>query len=57
MDRDECEMPFELPVGEANRFDEVAVVVLLDQVRDGLGVRLGGEDVTVLASSRSRSSR
>ena len=45
VDRDEGEMALELVEGEPGRLDEIAVVVLLDQVADGLGVGLGREDV------------
>ena len=48
MDRDEREVTLELGVGASHRLDEVALVVLLDQVRDGLGVGLGREDVALL---------
>ena len=51
VDRDEGEVALELVEGEARRLDEVAVVVLLDQVADRLGVRLGREDVTGLAEA------
>ena len=44
-------MALELVEGEPRRLDEVAVVVLLDQVGDGLGVGLGGEDVTCCAQA------
>ncbi len=49
VDRDEGEVTLELVEREARRLDEIAVVVLLDQVADRLGVRLGREDVTGLA--------
>ena len=49
VDRDEGEVALQLVEGETGRLDEVAVVVLLDQVRDGLGVGLGREGVTGLA--------
>ena len=45
VDRDEGEVALELVEGEPGGLDEIAVVVLLDQVADGLGVGLGGEDV------------
>ena len=45
VDDDEREVPLELREREANGLDEVALVVALDQMRDGLGVRLGGERV------------
>ena len=48
VDRDEREVPLELAIGQPDGLDEVAVVVLLDEVCDGLGVGLGREDVTVL---------
>ena len=51
VDRDEREVALELVEREPRRLDEVAVVVLLDQVRDRLGVRLGGEDVSGLAQA------
>ena len=47
MDDDECEVPLELGEREPHRLDEVALVVALDEVRDGLGVGLGGERVAV----------
>ena len=49
VDRDEGEVTLELVEREARGLDEIAVVVLLDQVADRLGVRLGGEDVPGLA--------
>ena len=48
VDDDESEMPFESQVGGANRFDEIAVVERLEQVRDDFGVRLGGEGMTLV---------
>ena len=48
MDRDEGEVALELGVRASHGLDEVALVVLLDQVRDGLGVGLGREDVALL---------
>ena len=41
-------MPAQLLVGAADRLDKVAVVVLGDQVRDHLGIGLGGELGAVL---------
>jgi hypothetical protein len=56
VDGDEREVPLELRERQANGLDEIALVVPLDQVRDGLGVGLGGERVPVgdeaLVSSR-----
>ena len=40
VDDDEGEVPLELGEREANGLDEVALVVALDEMRDGLGVRL-----------------
>ena len=57
VDRDEGEVTLELVEREARRLDEVAVVVLLDQVADRLGVGLGGEDVARSRRGGSRSSR
>jgi len=48
VDRDEGEVPLELGVGQADGLDQVAVVVVLDQVRDGLRVGLRREDVALL---------
>ena len=45
MDDDEREMALEAQVGVADRLDEVARVGVLDQMRDDLGVGLGGESV------------
>ena len=45
MDDDEGEVALELREREAHGLDEVALVVALDEVRDGLGVRLGAEGV------------
>jgi hypothetical protein len=47
VDDDECEVPLELAEREAHRLDEVALVVALDEVRDGLRVGLGGERMAV----------
>ena len=47
VDDDEREMPFELAVRAPDRLGEVALVVALDQMRDGLGVGLGSERVAV----------
>ena len=47
VDDDEGEVTFELVEREAHGLDEVALVVALDEVRDGLGVGLGGERVPV----------
>ena len=44
MDHDEREVPLEL-AKRPDSFDEVALVVALDEVDDGLGVGLGGEGV------------
>ena len=41
--RDERVVAAQLGVGAAHRLDEVAVVVVRDQVRDHLGIGLGGE--------------
>ena len=49
VDRDEREVALELAVGAPDGLDEVAVVVLLDQVRDRLGVGLRREDVALVA--------
>ena len=43
MDDDEREVALELGEREPDGLDEVALVVPLDEVRDGLGVGLGGE--------------
>jgi hypothetical protein len=43
MDHDEREVPFEMAVGIAHGCDEIAVVGVLEQVRNDFGVRLGGE--------------
>ena len=51
VDDDEGEVALELPVREPHGLDEIAVVVLLDQVRDRLGVRLGREDVAELGEA------
>ena len=45
VDDDEGEVAFEPQVRGAHRLDEIAVVGVLDQVRDDLGVRLRGEGV------------
>ncbi len=45
VDDDEREVPFELCVRGTDGVHEVAVVVLLDEMRHGLGVGLRGEDV------------
>ena len=47
MDDDEREVALELVEREPHRLDEIAFVVALDEVRDGLGVGLGGERVPV----------
>ena len=47
VDRDEGEMPFEIGVSSADRFDQITGVVALDQMSDHLRVGLGGEHVTV----------
>ena len=44
---DEREVALHLPVRLADSLDEVAVVVALDQVGNGLGVGLGGKRVTL----------
>ena len=51
VDDDERKMAFELVEREPCRLDEIAVVVLLDQVGDRLGIGLGGEDVPALAEA------
>ena len=51
VDDDEREVALELVEGRAHGLDEVAVVVLLDEVRDRLGVGLGGEVVAVGAQA------
>ena len=43
MDHDECEVPLEQAVHGAHGLEEIAVVVLLDQVHDHFRIRLGGE--------------
>ena len=48
MDGDDREVPFELRIDAAERPREVAVVLLLEQVDDRLGVGLGGERVAAL---------
>jgi hypothetical protein len=45
VDDDEREMPFELEKRLSYRLDQIAVVVMLDQVRDRLGVGLRREGV------------
>ena len=45
VDDDEREVAFEPSVRDADRFDEVAVVRVLEQVHDDLGVGLRGEPV------------
>ena len=66
VDRDEGEVPFELVERLPDGFHEIALVVALDQVGDGLGVRLGRELVALVleaaasargSSRRSRSGR
>ena len=47
MDDDEREVSFELAEREPDGLDEIALVVALDEVRDGLGVGLGRERVAV----------
>ena len=47
MDDDEREMSLELVEREPDGLDEIALVVALDQVRDGLRVGLGRERVAV----------
>ena len=47
VDHDEGEVALEVADGAAHGRGQVAVVVLLDQVGDGLGVGLGAEDVAV----------
>ena len=47
VDHDEREVPLELVEREPDGLDEVALVVALDEVRDGLGVGLGRERVAV----------
>ena len=53
MDDDEREVTLELGEREPNRLDEIAVVVALDQVGDGLCVRLRGEGVAVGSETRA----
>ena len=48
MDDDECEVALELVERATHGLDEIAFVVALDEVRDGLGVGLGGERVPVV---------
>ena len=45
VDDDEGEVSLDLAIGTAHRLDQVALVVALDQVGDGLGVGLGREVV------------
>ena len=52
VDDDEGEVPFELGEREPHGLDEIALVVALDEVRDGLGVGLGGERVALRAQAR-----
>ena len=47
VDDDEGEVPLELAERAADRLDEVALVVALDEMDDGLGVGLGRERVPV----------
>ena len=49
MDDDEREVALELGEGATDRFDEIAVVVPLDEMGHGLGICLGGEAVALLA--------
>ena len=53
MDDDEGEVALELREREAHGLDEVALVVALDEMRDGLGVRLGAEGVPLGDEARS----
>ena len=52
MDDDECEVALELVERAAHGLDEIAFVMALDEVRDGLGVGLGGERVSVVDEAR-----
>ena len=54
VDGDEREVALHLVVRLADRLDEVAGVVALDQVRDGLGVGLRREDVALGLEARLR---
>ncbi len=53
VDDDEREVTLELGEREPNRLDEIAVVVALDQVGDGLGVRLRSEGVAFGSEARA----
>ena len=57
VDRDEREVALELREGEPHGLDEITLVVLLDEMRDRLGVGLGGERRARRRASRSLSSR
>ena len=57
VDHDEGEVALEPRVDGAHRLDEVAVVVGLEQVRDHLGVGLGGERCGRPPRARPSSSR
>ncbi len=52
VDHDEGEVPFELGERSPHGFGEIALVVALDEVRDGLGVGLRGERVTFRTQAR-----
>ena len=54
MDHDEREVALELVERETHCLDEVAVVMALDEMRDGLRVRLGRERVAVGREARSQ---
>jgi len=45
VNHDEGEVPLDLAIGAAHRLDQVALVVALDQMGNGLGVGLGIEVV------------
>ena len=52
VDDDEREVALELAECEPHGLDQIALVVALDQVSHGLGVRLGCEDVTIRREAR-----
>ena len=53
VDDDEREVALELGEREPNRVDEIALVVALDEVGDGLRVGLGGEGVALGRETRA----
>ena len=53
MNDNEGEVPFDIAICPAYRLDQVTFVVTLDQMGNGLGVGLGGEDVTLFDERRA----